>query len=98
MNRGIHFDHMRYKKDGWQTLRPYGQKYKREKDDELDKKITMVYNNKKHTKVKPGYKKKRKQAIDNIYRKKKREMIRSKIREEKKAMYKERARQEREDS
>ena len=98
MNRGIHFDHMRYKKDGWQTLRPYGQKYKREKDDELDKKITMVYNNKKHTKVKPGYKKKRKQAIDNIYRKKKREMIRSKIREEKKAMYKERARQEREES
>ena len=95
-NHGIKFEHRRYKKDGWQELRPYGQKYRREEDDELDKKITMAYNNKKNTKVKPGYKKKRKMEIEKIYRRKKRDMIRSKTREEKKAMYRERARQERE--
>lgn len=95
-NRGIRFEHQRYRKDGWQDLRSYGQKYRREENDELDRKITMVYNNKKNTKVKPGYKKKRKQAIERIYRRKKRDMIRSKIREEKKAMYRERARQARE--
>ena len=95
-NRGIRFEHRRYRKEGWQDLRPYGQKYRRQEDDELDKKITMAYNNKKNTKVKPGYKKKRKMEIEKIYRKKKRDMIRSKTREEKKAMYRERARQERE--
>lgn len=94
--RGIRFLHQRFKNDTWNDLRPYGQKYQRKDDDELDKKIAMVYNNKKNTKVKPGYKKKRKQEISRIYQKKKREMIRSKIREEKKAMYKERARKERE--
>ena len=95
-NRGIRFEHRRYRKEGWQDLRPYGQKYRRQEDDELDKKITMAYNNKKNTKVKPGYKKKRKQEIERIYRRKKRDLIRSKIAEEKKAMYRERARQERE--
>lgn len=94
MNYGIHFEHKRCRSDGWQDLRPYGQKYHRKDDDELDKKIAMVYNNKKNTRVKPGYKKKRKQSIDRIYRRKKREMIRSKIREEKKAMYRERARKD----
>jgi ATP-dependent RNA helicase CshB len=96
MKRGIHFDHARYRADGWQELRPYGQRHMRTKDDELDKKIAMVYNNKKNTRVRPGYKKRRKNAIDRIYRRKKRELIRSKIREEKKAMYRERARKERE--
>ena len=96
MNRGIRFEHQRYHNGQWQDLRPYGQKRQRKEDDELDKKITMIYNNKKNTRVKPGYKKKRKQAIDRIYRRKKRDMIRSKIREEKKAMYRERARKERE--
>lgn len=95
-NRGIRFEHRRYKNNEWQDLRSYGQKYRREMDDELDRKITMAYNNKKNTKVKPGYKKKRKMEIERIYRRKKRDMIRSKIREEKKAMYRERARQERE--
>ena len=95
-NRGIRFEHRRYRKDGWQDLRPYGQKFRREEDDELDRKITMAYNNKKNSKVKPDYKKKRKMEIERIYRRKKRDMIRSKIREEKKAMYRERARQERE--
>jgi len=63
MRRGIRFDHMRYRSTGWQTLRPYGQKHMRKEDDELDKKIAMVYNNKKNTKVKPGYKKKRKMKL-----------------------------------
>lgn len=94
--RGIKFEHRRYKNNNWIDLRGYGIKYQRKEDTELDKKIAMVYNNKKNTKVKPGYKKKRKNAIQRIYQKKKREMIRSKIREEKKAMYKERARKERE--
>lgn len=94
--RGIKFAHKRYKNQSWVDLRPYGQKFQRKDDTELDKKIAMVYNNKKNTKVKPGYKKKRKTAIARIYQKKKRELIRSKIREEKKAMYKERARKERE--
>lgn len=87
MKRGIKFLHQRYKVSGWQDLRPYGQKRMRKEDDELDRKISMVYNNKKNTKVKPGYKKKRKNAIERIYRHKKREMIRNKIKEEKKAMY-----------
>ena len=94
--RGIKFEHRRFKNGTWNDLRGYGIKYQRKDDTELDKKIAMVYNNKKNTKVKPGYKKKRKNAIARIYQKKKREMIRSKIREEKKAMYKERARKERE--
>ena len=95
MRRGIRFDHMRYRSTGWQTLRPYGQKHMRKEDDELDKKIAMVYNNKKNTKVKPGYKKKRKNEIDRIYRHKKRDMIRAKIKDEKKAMYREKARKDR---
>lgn len=94
--RGIKFEHRRFKNGTWNDLRGYGIKYQRKDDTELDKKIAMVYNNKKNTKVKPGYKKKRKNAIARIYQKKKREMIRSKIKEEKKAMYKERARKERE--
>ena len=88
MKRGIHFDHMRYHNDEWQVLRPYGQKYQK-KDDELAKKIAMIYNG-KNKKVKPGYKKKRKKEIEMIHRHKKRDLIRQKIREEKKAMYKER--------
>lgn len=98
MRRGIRFDHMRYRSTGWQTLRPYGQKHMRKEDDELDKKIAMVYNNRKNTKVKPGYKKKRKNEIDRIYRHKKRDMIRAKIKDEKKAMYREKARKERTES
>lgn len=94
--RGIKFEHRRFKNENWVDLRGYGIKFQRKEDTELDRKIAMVYNNKKNTKVKPGYKKKRKNAIARIYQKKKREMIRSKIREEKKAMYKERARKERE--
>ena len=85
---GIHFDHMRYKSSGWQTLHPYGQK-RLKTDDELEKKIAMIYT-KKNQKVKPGYKKKRAKQIETIHRHKKRDMIRAKIREEKKAMYKER--------
>ena len=95
MKRGIHFDHMRFRNGEWNELRPYGQKHQKE-DTELQKKIAMVYNNKKNTRVRPGYKKKRKNEIERIHRSKKREMIRSKIREEKKAMYKERARKDRE--
>ena len=95
MKRGIKFEHQRYKKEGWTDLRPYGIRRQRKEDYELDKKIAIVYNNKKNTKVRPGYKKKRKMAIEKIYRHKKRDMIRAKIKEEKKAMYKERARQER---
>lgn len=95
MKRGIHFDHMRYRSTGWQELRPYGQKHMRKEDDELDKKIAMVYNNKKNTKIKPGYKKKRKNEIDRIYRHKKRDMIRNKIKDEKKALYREQARKTR---
>jgi ATP-dependent RNA helicase CshB len=98
MKRGIRFDHMRFRSTGWQTLRPYGQKHMRKEDNELDKKIAMVYNNRKHTKVKPGYKKKRKNEIDRIYRHKKRDMIRAKIKDEKKAMYRENARKERSES
>lgn len=88
MKQGIHFDHMRYHNDEWQTLRPYGQKYQK-KDDELARKIAMIYTG-KNKKVKPGYKKKRQKQIEMIHRHKKRDLIRQKIREEKKAMYKER--------
>lgn len=88
MKMGIRFEHMRYRRNGWQKLHPYGQKHLKT-DDELEKKIAMIYT-KKNQKVKPGYKKKRAQKIATIHRHKKREMIRAKIREEKKAMYKER--------
>lgn len=88
MKMGIHFDHMRYRKDGWQNLHPYGQK-RLKKDDDLEQKIAMIYT-KKNQKVKPGYKKKRAAKIAQVHRHKKREMIRAKIREEKKAMYKQR--------
>ncbi|MBR2067263.1 MAG: DEAD/DEAH box helicase, partial [Solobacterium sp.] len=92
--RGIHFAHRRYRRNGWQNLKPYGSS-KIKKDDELKKQISMVMT-KKNKKVKPGYKKKQAAAIDKIQRQKKREFIRQKIREEKKAMYKERARKARE--
>lgn len=85
---GIRFQHMRYHKDSWQTLHPYGEK-RLKTDDELEKKIAMIYT-RKSQKVKPGYKKKRAKQIETIHRHKKREMIRAKIKEEKKAMYKER--------
>lgn len=88
MKMGIRFDHMRYRKEGWQSLHPYGQK-RLKKDDELEQKIAMIYT-KKNQKVKPGYKKKRAAKIAQVHRHKKREMIRAKIREEKKAMYKQR--------
>lgn len=88
MKMGIHFDHMRYRKEGWVNLHPYGQK-RLKKDDDLEQKIAMIYT-KKNQKVKPGYKKKRAAKIAQVHRHKKREMIRAKIREEKKAMYKQR--------
>ncbi len=94
MKRGIKFDHMRYKKSGWQKLQPYGQK-RVKRDTEMEKQISRMMAGKK-TKVKPGYKKKRKEAIEQLQRKKRQEFIRSKIREQKKAMYRERARQEKE--
>ena len=50
--RGIKFEHRRFKNGTWNDLRGYGIKYQRKDDTELDKKIAMVYNNKKNTKVK----------------------------------------------
>ena len=91
MKQGIHFEHQRYRKDGWQNLHPYGQK-RLKKDDEIEKQISMIMT-KKNTKVKPGYKKKRAAEIERIHRKKKREFIRSKIKEEKLARYKESSRE-----
>ncbi len=90
MKSGIHFEHQRYRKDGWQNLHPYGQK-RLKKDDEIEKQIARIMT-KKNTKVKPGYKKKRAAKIEQIHRKKKREFIRSKIKEEKLARYKENSR------
>ena len=92
---GIAFEHMRWHKNTWQTLHPYGQK-RLKKDDEIEKEISRIMT-KKNTKVKPGYKKKRAREIERIHRKKKREFIRTKIREEKKAMYKERQMRSNED-
>lgn len=94
MKRGISFQHRRFHQGTWNELRPYGRPYQK-KDDELQKKISMIMT-KKNAKVKPGYKKKRAAAIERVHRQKKREMIRKKIREEKKAMYKERAAKDRE--
>ena len=94
MKRGIRFSHQRFHQGKWNELRPYGRPNQK-KDDELQKKISMMMT-KKNAKVKPGYKKKRAAAIERVHRQKKREMIRSKIREEKKAMYKERARKDKE--
>ena len=91
MKQGIHFEHRRYRKTGWQDLHPYGQK-RLKKDDEIEKQISMIMT-KKNTKVKPGYKKKRAAEIERIHRKKKREFIRSKIKEEKLARYKEKSRE-----
>lgn len=88
--QGIKFKHMRYRRSGWQELKPYGAK-KTKTDVELSKEISKL-NTKKNNKVKPGYKKKRQKEIERLKQKKKREFIRSKIKEEKKAMYKERAR------
>ena len=45
--RGIKFEHRRFKNGTWNDLRGYGIKYQRKDDTELDKKIAMVYNNKK---------------------------------------------------
>ena len=92
--QGIKFKHMRYRKTGWQELKPYGAK-KTKTDTELDKQISMMMT-KKNQKVKPGYKKKRAAKIEKLQKQKKREMIRAKIKEEKKAMYKERAKKDRE--
>ena len=92
MKSGIRFEHRRYRSNGWQNLRPYGQKHLK-KDDEIEKQIAMIMT-KKNTKVKPGYKKKRAAKIEQIHRKKKREFIRSKIKEEKLARYKENSRKE----
>ena len=89
MNRGIRFEHQRYRQNGWQNLRPYGQK-KQKKDDAMEKQIAMMMT-KKNTKVKPGYKKKRAAAIEKLQQQKKREFIRAKIREEKKARYRQNA-------
>ena len=89
MNRGIRFEHQRYRQNGWQNLRPYGQK-KQKKDDAMEKQIAMMMT-KKNTKVKPGYKKKRAAAIEKLRQQKKREFIRAKIREEKKARYRQNA-------
>lgn len=86
MNMGVSFQHARYKNGKWATLRPYGQKRVR-KEDEMDKKISMMMT-KKNTKVKPGYKKKRAAAIEKLQKQKRRDFIRAKIKEEKKAMYK----------
>ncbi len=88
MKSGIHFEHRRYRADGWQDLHPYGQK-RLKKDDEIEKKISMIMT-KKNTKVKPGYKKKRAARIEQIHRQKRREFIRSKIKEEKAARYRQR--------
>ena len=85
MKRGIKFEHSRYRNGEWSQLRPYGQRFQK-KEDEMDKKISMMMT-KKNTKVKPGYKKKRKAAIEQLQRKKRREFIREKIKEEKKARY-----------
>lgn len=92
MKSGIRFEHRRYRSNGWQNLRPYGQK-RVKKDDEIEKQIAMIMT-KKNTKVKPGYKKKRAAKIEQIHRKKKREFIRAKIKEEKLARYKENGRRE----
>ncbi|MBR2812618.1 MAG: DEAD/DEAH box helicase [Solobacterium sp.] len=94
MKRGIRFEHMRYKAEGWAQLHPYGQK-RQHKDDELKKKISQMMT-RKNQQVKPGYKKKRNEEIQRLHRKKRQEMIRAKIREEKKAMYKERAKKDKE--
>ncbi len=93
MKRGIKFEHARCRNGKWQQLRPYGQRPPK-KDDEIEKKISMMMTKKK-TKVKPGYKKKRAAEIERIHRQKKRDYIRSKIREEKAARYKAKAREER---
>ena len=90
MKSGIRFEHQRFRGGSWQNLHPYGQK-RLKKDDEIEKKISMIMT-KKNTKVKPGYKKKRAAEIERIHRKKKQELIRAKIKEEKLAIYKERSR------
>ncbi len=90
MKQGIRFEHMRYRSDGWQTLRPYGQK-RQKPDTEMEKKISMMMT-KKNTRVKPGYKKKRQAAIEKLERQKKREFIRAKIKEERTARYKQQTR------
>ena len=90
MKSGIKFEHQRFRGGSWQNLHPYGQK-RLKKDDEIEKKISMIMT-KKNTKVKPGYKKKRAAEIERIHRKKKQELIRAKIKEEKLAIYKERSR------
>ena len=95
MKSGIHFEHRRYRGNTWQDLHPYGQK-RLKKDDEIEKKISMIMT-KKNTKIKPGYKKKRAAAIERIHRKKKQEMIRAKIKEQKLAIYKERSRKAKEE-
>jgi len=95
MKQGLHFEHQRFHNGTWQDLHPYGQK-RLKKDDEIEKKISMIMT-KKNTKVKPGYKKKRAAEIERIHRKKKQEMIRAKIKEEKLAIYKERSRRAKEE-
>lgn len=88
MKSGIRFEHQRFKKNAWQDLRSYGEKYKK-RDSEIEKKVAMIVTGKKK-KVKPGYKKKMAKQIEKEQRHKRREFIRAKIKEEKKAMYKER--------
>ena len=63
-NRGIHFEHRRYRKEGWQDLRPYGQKYRRQEDDELKKKrkqeIERIYRRKKRDLIRSKIKEEKK--------------------------------------
>lgn len=93
MRTGIKFDHKRCKNGIWTTLRPYGEKYRRN-DPAMEKEIAKL-NTKKNNIVKPGYKKKKKKQIERLKQKKKQEFIRAKIKEEKKARYKEAARKKR---
>lgn len=90
----VTFEHKDMKNGQWVDLKPYLQKSRPHKSDELETEIKKIVRKKK-VKVKPNYKKKQREEIDRLKRKKKREMIQKDIQRQKKERAKEAQRNKR---
>ena len=82
IKQGVEFQHVDYKGNKWQDLKPFGRKYVK-KTDAVEKEIAKSLR-RKNEKVKPGYKKKRNAEIEKIKRKHKRSLIQASIANQKK--------------
>ncbi len=94
LSNQVNFEHKDLKNHQWVDLKPYLQKSRPHKSDELESEIKKIVRKKK-VKVKPNYKKKQREEIDRLKRKKKREMIQKDIQRQKKERAKEAQRNKR---